>query len=174
MLTLVLGGARSGKSRYAQSLCGESDEVVFIATAPSASDPEMNRRIARHRAERPASWTTVEAPLAPVDAVESAGDGVVVIVDCVTLWLSNLSYRNRGLRTVARQARILGEVSSFVDASRERDVIAVSNDVGSGVVPETAVGREFRDLQGLANQILAAAASRVVFMVAGIPMSVKE
>ena len=174
MLTLVLGGARSGKSRYAQSLCRRRDDVVFIATATASGDPEMRRRIERHRSERPASWTTVEAPFELAEAVRNAPAGALVLVDCVTLWLSNLSHRHRALMPGVREKRILGEVGAFAEVCRSHDVIAVSNEVGGGIVPETSVGREFRDLQGLANQRLAAEASRVVLMVAGLPMTVKD
>ena len=171
MLTLVLGGARSGKSRYAQSLCG-GQRVRYIATAQSAGDAEMTRRIERHRSERPPHWRTVEAPFALVDAVREPGDELI-LVDCITVWLSNLSYRHRELRTEARATRLLGEVSDFIEATSARNVIAVSNDVGSGIVPESPVAREFRDVHGLANQGIAEAAEKVISMVAGIPVTVK-
>lgn len=171
MLTLVLGGARSGKSRYAQSLCGDQP-VRYLATAQAGGDAEMSRRIERHRAERPSHWETVEVPFALADAVRADGDKVVLI-DCVTIWLSNLCYRHRGLRPEAREKRVLGEVSALVVATAGREVIAVSNDVGGGIVPDSPVAREFRDLQGLANQRIAAEATRVVLMVAGLPMVVK-
>ena len=174
MLTLVLGGARSGKSRYAQSLCGDKP-VLYIATAQVVGDAEMSRRIGRHRSERPPHWKTVEAPFAIVDAMREPrqSDDEVLLVDCITVWLANLSYRHRELRAEAREKRLLGDVSDFVEAAHAREVIAVSNDVGSGIVPESRVAREFRDLQGLANQTIAAAADRVVLMVAGIPTIVK-
>lgn len=171
MLTLVVGGARSGKSRYAQSLCGEQP-VRYLATAQAAGDVEMARRIERHRSDRPSHWITVEAPFALVDAIREAGNEIV-LVDCITVWASNMSYRHRALRADAREKRLLGEVSSLIDAATERNVIAVSNDLGSGVVPESALAREFRDLQGLANQRLAAAADKVVHMVAGLPTLLK-
>ena len=173
MLTLILGGAKSGKSSYAQSLCAVGRPAVFVATARSASDPEMTRRIARHREARPDHFRTVEAPFDIVDVVREAAEETV-LVDCITLWLSNLAYRHRAMRPDAREKRIVEAVLAFATACGDRTVIAVSNDVGSGVVPETPVGREFRDLQGLANQMLAKEASRVVFMVAGIPMVLKE
>ncbi len=174
MLTLILGGARSGKSRYAQTLVGDAPLVVYIATASAGDDPEMKRRIARHRAERPSHFRTVEAPVALVEAVEAVKDGVL-LVDCMTLWLSNLCYRHRALRQEARESRILGAVSAFIKAARERtgEVIVVSNEVGEGVVPDSAIARDFRDLQGLANQAVAREADRVVVMVAGIPRAVK-
>ena len=172
MLTLILGGARSGKSRYAQTLAGVASSVVYIATASAGDDPEMKRRIARHRAERPPHFRTIEAPVALVEALEAVKEGVI-LVDCMTLWLSNLSYRHRALHPEARKSRILGAVSAFIEAAREREIIVVSNEVGEGVVPDSAVARDFRDLQGLANQAVAREADRVVLMVAGIPLAVK-
>lgn len=171
MLTLVLGGARSGKSRHAQSLAGER-AVRYIATAQASGDAEMTRRVERHRRERPSRWTTVEAPFALADAIRAAGEELR-LVDCVTVWLSNLSYRHRELHPAAREKRLLGEVSAFIEAASAHDVIAVSNDVGSGIVPDSPIAREFRDLQGLANQEIAAAADRVIHMVAGMPTMLK-
>ena len=135
----------------------------------------MIRRIERHRSERPPHWKTVEAPFALVDAIREPrqSDDELILVDCVTVWLANLSYRHRELRAEAREKRLLGEVSKFVEAVHRRDLIAVSNDVGGGIVPESPVAREFRDLQGLTNQAIAAAADKVVLMVAGIPTMVK-
>ncbi len=175
MLTLVLGGARSGKSRHAQTLCGDHP-VRYLATAQAAGDAEMSRRIERHRADRPPNWETLEVPFALVDAVRAAGDTIVVI-DCLTVWLSNLSYRHRALRPEAREKRLLGEVSDLVVAAvaaPRREVIVVSNDVGGGIVPDSPVAREFRDLQGLANQSIASASTRVFLMVAGIAVVVKQ
>lgn len=175
MLTLVLGGARSGKSRYAQSLAAAAGgPVLFVATAAPVSpaeDPEMAARIARHRADRPRHWTTLEAPLDVVAAVRSAE--TLVLVDCVTLWISNLLYEHRALEPASREKTILGEVEALAAILRERQAVAVSNEVGEGVVPETPLAREFRDLQGHANQILAREASRVVLLVAGIPLTLK-
>jgi len=175
MLTLVLGGARSGKSRHAQSLAAAAGgPVLFVATAAPVApgeDPEMAARIARHRADRPSHWKTLEAPVDVVAAVRSAE--AVVLVDCITIWLSNLLYQHRDLERGSRETTILGEVEALVEISRGSDVIAVSNEVGEGIVPETPLAREFRDLQGQANQILAREASRVVLLVAGIPVTLK-
>jgi adenosylcobinamide kinase/adenosylcobinamide-phosphate guanylyltransferase len=175
VLTLVLGGARSGKSRHAQSLAAAaSGPVVFVATAAPVSpdeDPEMAAKIARHRADRPPHWKTLEAPFDLVAAVRST-DGIV-LVDCVTLWISNLLYEHRALDRAERERRIVGEVEALATALREREAIVVTNEVGEGIVPETPLAREFRDLQGQANQLLAREASRVVFLIAGIPMTVK-
>ena len=135
----------------------------------------MSRRIERHRSERPPHWQTVEAPFALVDAIGEPrpSDDELLLVDCITVWLANLSYRHRELCADAREKRLLAAVSEFVEAARGLEVIAVSNDVGSGIVPDSSVAREFRDLQGLTNQTIAAAADRVVLMVAGIATIVK-
>jgi adenosylcobinamide kinase/adenosylcobinamide-phosphate guanylyltransferase len=174
MLTVVLGGARSGKSAYAQSLL--SGPVVYVATAPAdANDPEMVARIARHRASRPPHWKTVEASLDLVGAVRSAEPrDATVLVDCVTLWVSNLLYEYRRLDRTERESLIVGGARAFGELGQRREIVAVTNEVGSGLVPETEVGREFRDLQGRVNQILAGAASRVVLMAAGIPVAIKS
>ena len=175
MLTLVLGGARSGKSRHAQTLAtAAGSSVLFVATAAAVSpeeDPEMAARIARHRADRPSHWKTLEAPLDLVAAVRSAE--AVVLVDCVTIWISNLLYQHRTLDGTSREKVILGEVEALAAVLREREAVAVSNEVGEGIVPETPLAREFRDLQGQANQILAREASKVVLLVAGIPVTLK-
>jgi len=175
VLTLVLGGARSGKSRHAQSLAAAAGgPVLVVATAAPVSpdeDPEMAARIARHRADRPSHWKTLEAPLDVVAAVRSAE--TVVLVDCVTIWISNLLYEHRALERPSREKKILGEIEALAAVLRKSEAIAVSNQVGEGIVPETPLAREFRDLQGQANQILAREASRVVLLVAGIPLTLK-
>lgn len=171
MLTLVLGGARSGKSRYAQRRAADAEPVVFIATASTDGDPEMAERIARHRADRPGHWRTLEAPVDLVSAARSA-EGLL-LVDCVTLWIANLLYEHRALESDARERKILAEVEALAAILKEKESIAVSNEVGDGIVPETAVAREFRDRQGQANQILAREASNVVLVVAGIPLVLK-
>jgi adenosylcobinamide kinase/adenosylcobinamide-phosphate guanylyltransferase len=174
VLTLVLGGARSGKSAHAQSLV--NGPVVYVATAPNdPNDPEMVQRIARHRAARPSHWKTVEAGLDLVEAVRTAEPReAAVLVDCITLWVSNLLYEYRGLDATTRENRILTAAGALGELGQARSIVAVSNEVGSGLVPETEVGREFRDLQGRVNQILAGAASRVVLMAAGIAVTIKS
>ena len=131
----------------------------------------MAARIARHRADRPPHWRTLEAPLDVVAAVRSAE--AVVLVDCVTIWISNLLYHHRALERTSREKKILAEVEALAAVLREREGVAVSNEIGEGIVPETPLAREFRDLQGQANQILAREASRVVLLVAGIPLTLK-
>ncbi len=161
---LVLGGARSGKSRYAEALAGQGGRsVTYIATAEEW-DGEMAERIATHRVRRPAAWQTVDAPLDLGPAV-AAAEGIV-LVDCLTLWLSNLMHAGRDV--AAETEAFLAAVAGRADAT-----VAVSNEVGEGIVPGTALGRAFRDRQGVLNQRAAAAASVVVKMVAGLPVVVK-
>lgn len=167
-LTLVLGGARSGKSRRALALAAPYPTRVFIATA-EPGDAEMAQRIARHRAERDASWQTIEEPLHLADALaaQSAATGAgVVVVDCLTLWLSNLMHAT---------ADIDAGTTAFLAAAAGTpyDVVAISNEVGLGLVPETPLGRGFRDAQGRLNQRVAAAADAVEFVAAGLPLRLK-
>lgn len=166
-LTLVLGGARSGKSRHAQRLAEQAGgRRVFIATAEPIDD-EMADRIARHRADRGAGWTTVEAPLDLVDAVHRhAAADAVLLVDCVTVWLGNLLHHELDVT-----AAIDGLVGALSEAPGQ--LIIVSNEVGLAIVPETPLGRRFRDLAGLLNQRLAATAGHAVLVVAGIALSIK-
>ena len=165
----ILGGARSGKSRFAVSDPALAGRVAFVATA-RATDDDMARRIARHRAERPREWKTVEEPydlVARLTELEDTFDAVVV--DCLTLWVSN-----RLLRGDTDDA-ILDEAEAFAKliGHRTTSVTVVSNEVGEGVHPETAMGRRFRDLLGGVNQRVAAACDRVVLMVAGVPLTIK-
>jgi adenosylcobinamide kinase/adenosylcobinamide-phosphate guanylyltransferase len=170
-VTLVLGGARSGKSHYAQNLATGRDRVAFIATA-EALDGEMQQRIARHREERPANWTTLETPLALENAVlECSGKYDILLVDCLTLWTSNLmaAEDSDSERIFARAARLC-EALRQVNSS----VVLVSNEVGSGLVPDNDAGRLYRDLLGGVNQRVAAVADRVLLLVAGYPLTVKD
>jgi adenosylcobinamide kinase/adenosylcobinamide-phosphate guanylyltransferase len=165
-LTLVLGGARSGKSRYAESLTmGFPPPWVYVATAEPLDD-EMAARIAEHRARRAADWRTIEAPRDLAGAVAGAPAGSVVLVDCLTLWLSNLMLAN---------AMIEAESDRLDDAlvQARRPIVLVSNEVGLGIVPDNALARRFRDAQGFLNQRVAGRADRVVLMVAGLPLVVK-
>lgn len=173
MLTLVLGGARSGKSRYARSLIGDR-QAIYIATARRTRDREMSSRIDRHRSERPAGWITVEEPENVPHVVRTAPPPEApVLVECVTLWLSNLFERESQTPARRQQEIIMAAVRQLADAAGSRDVIAVSNEVGGGIVPTTRVGRRFRDLQGWANQILAEAAESVTLVIAGLPLTLK-
>jgi len=166
--TLVLGGARSGKSSFAEQLVEASGlERVYLATA-TAEDDEMRSRIAHHRERRGNGWITVEEPLALVDALtREATRGRAVLVDCLTLWLSNLMFSGRDPDVEARR------LTRFLGVARY-PIIFVSNEVGLGLVPETPLGRSFRDAQGRLNQIIAAAVPDVVFIAAGLPLWLKR
>ena len=165
VLTLVLGGARSGKSRYAESLIAVLPPPwAYVATA-EAGDHEMAVRIRAHRARRGPSWRTIEAPR-DLTAAFAACERMPVLVDCLTLWLSNL---------MLADADVNAEVGRLEEAlaATVAPVVLVANEVGSGIVPDHALGRKFRDLQGLLNQRIAARADRVVLMVAGLPLALK-
>ncbi len=167
-VTLVLGGARSGKSSYAQrqaEAAVAAGRRVMIATG-QAFDAEMQARIARHKAERGSAWHTIEAPLDLAGALAGLRDGDVAVVDCLTLWLSNLMLAEMDLADAA--TALLASLEGL-----SNPVWLVSNEVGFGIVPENALARRFRDAAGLLHQQLAAAASRVVLVVAGLPMVLK-
>lgn len=164
---LVLGGARSGKSRYAQAQAEAlPGKLVYIATA-EALDAEMEDRIARHRGDRGPRWNTVEAPLDLAEAIaaQSASD-IVLLVDCLTLWASNLILAERDV-----SAAISGLIAAMADAPGK--IILVSNEVGLGVVPDNALARRFRDIAGEINQAVAACVDSAVLMTAGLPIILK-
>jgi adenosylcobinamide kinase/adenosylcobinamide-phosphate guanylyltransferase len=164
---LVIGGARSGKSAFAERLVTESGlDRVCLATA-HASDKEMLKRIAEHRKRRGAGWRTVEAQeQLEYTLTSEAGEGKAVLVDCLTLWLSNIM--NAGADPETRS-------QALCEAARRRSglIVFVSNEVGMGLVPETPVGRAFRDAQGRLNQAVAQLADRVILTVAGLPLYLK-
>jgi adenosylcobinamide kinase/adenosylcobinamide-phosphate guanylyltransferase len=165
-LTLVLGGARSGKSRHAEALIEALPPPwTYIATA-EASDDEMRERIVQHRARRPQGWITVDAPLALPEAIRAVPAGQPVLVDCLTLWLTNLILADQ-------DTKVAGQNLLTACAEAAGPVVLVSSEVGLGIVPENALARRFRDEAGRLHQSLAARAGRVVFMVAGLPMQVK-
>ena len=160
-ITFVLGGARSGKSRFAESLCQVPRS--YIATA-QAFDEEMSARIAKHRGDRGAAWTTMEAPLDLLSALRAAkGD---VLLDCLTLWLTNLVMAERDVES---------EIKALVQHLQHmpNKVVIVSNELGLGLVPEHGLSRRFRDLHGQMNQRVATIADCAVFMVAGLPQVIK-
>jgi len=166
-LTLVMGGARSGKSRHAETLVTALPPPwTYIATA-QAFDDEMRERIALHRGRREPGWTTLDAPLDLPQAIDSAArDASPVLVDCLTLWLTNIMLAERDIPAE----------TDALHAALERakaPVVLVSNEVGLGIVPDNALARRFRDEAGRLHQQLAARADRVFFMVAGLPMTVK-
>ncbi len=165
--TLIIGGARSGKSARALALAEAARaERVFIATAEPL-DEEMTARIARHKTERGAGWRTLEAPLALVDALDQHAEGpAAALVDCLTLWLSNLMHHGRDENAEAEA--LCAAIARF-----EAPLVLVSNEVGMGLVPETPLGRRFRDAQGRLNQRVAACCDTVEFVAAGLPMRLK-
>lgn len=163
-LTLVLGGARSGKSRHAETLVMRAPSPwTYVATA-EALDEEMRERIAHHRDRRDARWQTRDVPLELAAEVERF-EGPTLI-DCLTLWLSNVMLAGRNVE--AESERLIGALSVA-----RQPIVAVSNEVGLGLVPETPLGRAFRDAQGRLNQRVAAVADHAVFMAAGLPLSLK-
>jgi adenosylcobinamide kinase / adenosylcobinamide-phosphate guanylyltransferase len=177
-LIFILGGARSGKTTYAQRLAHEmgGDAVLFVATA-EGKDEEMEARIAAHQQSRPAAWRTLETPRHAGQAIGGqAGDARVVLVDCLTLLVSN-TILLLGEEPDAKEAEALvkAEVNELLAAQRQSSAafIVVSNEVGLGLVPPYLLGRVYRDLLGLANQVLAAHAQRVYWMVAGIPVDIR-
>lgn len=174
-VTLVLGGAQSGKSYYAQQLASHFERVTFIATA-RGTDTEMRKKITRHRRERPSAWRTIEAPLELTKAIRSESrESDVVLVDCLTVYIDNVM--SAGRKSNSKSKRDSKEhINAVCDAIRaaEASVIVVSNEVGSGVVPPYRSGRAYRDLLGQTNQKVAQIADRVILMVAGLPMTVKE
>ena len=163
-LTLVLGGARSGKSRYAEELIARTEPPwTYVATA-EAHDEEMRQRIAHHQARRQGGWETLDAPFELAGTI--AALKAPALIDCLTLWLSNVMLAGRDIEE---------ETARLLQAMRHTPVplVAVSNEVGMGLVPETPLGRAFRDAQGRLNQRVAAVADRVVFVAAGLPLNLK-
>lgn len=173
MVTLVIGGARSGKSRFAQSLGANAEHAVYIATL-RPEDAEMEARVAQHRRDRPAHWITVEEQLDIASAVEKqSACRDFILVDCLTLWLSNLCWEHRADGETAIEAAALGQLARIARAQAPR-IVLVSNEVGYGIVPESPVARFFRDLQGRVNQEAARIAGEVVQVIAGIPVVIKR
>lgn len=184
-VTLVLGGARSGKSAWAeQQARRHPGGVLFLATA-TASDPEMAARIAAHRAARPAAWRTAEEPLALAEAVRrEARPGDLVLVDCLTLWLGGFLLARAGTDPdalepaawAAIEAAAAAEAIEVVEAARARaaPLLIVSNEVGMGLVPPYPLGRAYRDALGRVNREVAAAAESVVLMIAGLPVDLRR
>src|SRR5262245_57847272 len=166
-IILLTGGARSGKSTMALKLAAEHRTKIFLATA-GALDEAMQDRISAHRKERGEDWITIEEPVFIEQVLEEHPEGCLVL-DCITLWLSNLMIRNYS------EVEIQNAVSRLIEAVhyRRNITIIVTNEVGMGVVPEYPAGRLFRDLAGAANQTIASIADRVIFMVSGLPIYVK-
>ncbi len=178
-LILILGGARSGKSAEAVRMARDrgGGKVLYVATAEPGDD-EMRFRIEKHRAERPAGWHTLEAPYNIGQAIGRQPDGyATIIVDCITLLVSNLVVDRPDPYADAVQKSVVEEIAAIVQSARAMPsasrMIIVSNEVGTGLAPLTPLGRAFRDLVGQANQTLAAAADRAVLMVAGLALLLK-
>lgn len=167
-ITLVLGGTRSGKSSFAQHLAEESNgKLIYVATA-EAFDDEMTDRIARHRLDRGPRWQTVEETLELTAAITNhSNQQTTLLVDCLTIWLSNIMLADRDI------AIAMDELAQAL-ANAPGPVILVSNEVGSGIVPESALGRQFRDEAGWMNQRIAAAADDVALITAGLPLWLKQ
>jgi adenosyl cobinamide kinase/adenosyl cobinamide phosphate guanylyltransferase len=163
-VTLLLGGARSGKSSFAVRYAEQFDgRVVYLATAPPIDD-DMEQRIARHREERPADWTTIEEPVDLIGALDRVGDDIdVLIIDCLTLWTSNMMWHGRSDDSIIQAA----EETANRCRSRAGRMIVISNEVGLGVHPDTPLGRRYRDVLGLVNQRWAGVADDALLMVAG-------
>ena len=164
--TLVLGGTSSGKSAWAEGLVGTTGRPrIYIATS-QAFDVEMEAKIAAHRRMRGEGWTTIEAPHALAATLKDLPEGQIVLLDCATMWLSN--------RLLA-EADLESEFIELIDALEicASPVVVVSNEVGQGIVPDTSLGRRFRDLQGRLNRVIAARAGLVVAVMAGLPLALK-
>jgi adenosylcobinamide kinase/adenosylcobinamide-phosphate guanylyltransferase len=175
-IILILGGARSGKSAYAEKLARQSGQhILYIATA-EARDEEMVKRIAAHRAARPPTWRTLEAPTNVGASLATINDRLdAILLDCLTLLVSNMVLAMEEQPEVVVEAAVEAELEAIVAAQTRLNapLIIVSNEVGLGLVPPYPLGRLYRDILGRANQRLAAQAGRVLFMVAGLPMTVK-
>lgn len=178
---LIIGGARSGKSRFAQELARKfGGQVLFAATA-EAGDPEMSQRIEEHRKKRPAAWHTLEVTCHVGNRIEQEiGEAQVVVVDCVTLLVSNIfsQYNDQTLERIEEpvlEEQVMAEISELLECVKRIDAsfVIVSNEIGLGLVPSSRVGRLYRDLLGKANQMLAQCADEVYLMVAGLPIKTK-
>jgi len=170
-MILVIGGCRSGKSRHALELTEKisGSKRIFIATCMPLDD-EMKQRIDRHKKERDKSWTTIEAPVQLPEAIsEKSREGDVILIDCLTLWINNLLMENENLDFIDKRIHKL--ILEIKEA--KCPIILVSNEVGAGIVPKNKLARQFRDLAGFTNQKVAECADRVIWMVAGIPVSIK-
>ncbi|MFH1485505.1 MAG: bifunctional adenosylcobinamide kinase/adenosylcobinamide-phosphate guanylyltransferase [Chloroflexota bacterium] len=176
-LILITGGARSGKSAFAQQLAqAKGKRVLFVATA-EAKDEEMAERIRRHRADRPKGWDTREEPLDVAKTIEEIDEHDVALVDCLALWVSNLFLRQaEGTMEAVAEASILDAARGLVESyeNGKATLILVSNEVGMGVVPSNSLGRHFRDVLGRVNQLVASRADRVYLIIAGLALELKS
>ena len=169
MQQLILGGVRSGKSRYAQQLAQESDKPVTLIATATAGDAEMAERIRRHQQERPAHWQVIEEPLALSDALQKSDNPeAIILIDCLTLWLTNLLLDNDPQRLAQEQDKLLVCLPSL-----QADLLFVSNEVGQGIIPADPLSRRFADETGRLHQHLARVCDRVTLITAGLPQTLK-
>ncbi|HEX7011122.1 MAG TPA: bifunctional adenosylcobinamide kinase/adenosylcobinamide-phosphate guanylyltransferase [Steroidobacteraceae bacterium] len=176
MKHLILGGARSGKSSFATRLALESGRDVAVIVTARVTDEEMRERIERHRRERPAHWSVLEEPEHLGEALQKCGENTLVLVDCLTVWIANVLFpvAPDGSARVDEPAWERERSSLFEALDHHRgELVLVSNEVGLGIVPESAAGRRFRDEQGRLNQALASRCDRVTFLAAGLPLQFK-
>jgi len=167
MLTLILGAARSGKSKLAQRIAEPYRRVTYAATCHAGNDQEMAARIELHRANRPPDWQTIEESVALADAIErTAAVADAILVDCLTLWLSNLFL-------AGTEATAHVELQRIAAAAQHTRIILVSNELGAGTVPDHALTRQFRDAHGIMNQQAAELADEVILTIAGLPLHLK-
>jgi adenosyl cobinamide kinase/adenosyl cobinamide phosphate guanylyltransferase len=167
-LVLLIGGARSGKSELAQRLASEQDAPVVLLATAEADDEEMAARIEEHRRARPASWRTIEEPLRLRETIETVEEEDCLIVDCLTLWTANVLDRD------AAEVEAEAEAAAGAASGRSGLTIAVTNEVGLGLVPDNVLGRSYRDLLGRVNAIWAAAADHALLLVAGRPLKLQK
>ena len=173
-LILITGGARSGKSTFAERLASQGERVLFVATA-EALDADMARRIEQHRSSRPAEWDTLEEPRSLAEAIEQSSHlHDTIVVDCLTMWVSNMLLAYEG--EVDLEARILGAAEDLLETCGASDArwIVVTNEVGLGVVPSSSLGRAYRDSLGRVNSLVASRADKVYLMAAGLALELKS
>lgn len=172
---LVTGGVRSGKSKFAQDLAGKLGErVIYLATA-QAFDDEMEERIAKHRMHRPDSWETIEEPIEIIPAILRRKSGDTVLLDCLTLYLTNLFFKYEKLALKEQEGVINAQIGVLAETIKrsEANIVIVTNEIGWGVVPENELARRFRDLAGWANQTIASVCEEVYLLVSGLPVRIK-
>ncbi len=175
-VVLVTGGARSGKSSFAELIAAQSKQNVFYLATARAGDQEMQTRIELHQDRRPADWTTIEAPLAISNALTSIPDDSLVLMDCLTNYLANLMLENEDLTYTELEKRVLKLLKQFLMLIDKKNIelIVVANEVGTGIVPAYKSGRDFRDISGRAVRLIARTAKEVYLLVAGLPVEIKQ
>lgn len=179
MITLILGGARSGKSSFAEKIAQKNggDDVIYLATA-EAKDKEMEKRIKHHQKTRNKEWKTIEEPLYIGEVLSSIPDGKVILIDCITIFVTNHIFSDTNeseeIDYDKKENIIMEKVQKIVEESKNKEIVLVSNEIGMGLVPTTELGREFRDISGRVNQFLAKKADEVYITIVGLPVELKE